>query len=127
MGFILLTFTGTSLTLILHPLHMSTLYRCNRRNKKLKNPILRPETSLRQNKAPVSDKLQQCRKKVYAGGFPVRIPGTVETTTEQNGRCQPQPNLINLSCTQPHGAVVHEDANVVFSDFIQLNIKKTGS
>lgn len=73
-----------------------------KKKTKLKNPILRPETSLRQNKAPVSDKLQQCRKKVYAGGFPVRIPGTVETTTEQNGRCQPQPNWIKLPCTQPH-------------------------
>lgn len=60
MGFILLTFTGTSLTLIFHPLHMSILYRCNR--KKKLNPILRSETSLTENKAPVSDKLQQCRK-----------------------------------------------------------------
>lgn len=33
MGFILLTFTGTSLTLIFHPLHMSILYRCNRKKK----------------------------------------------------------------------------------------------
>lgn len=44
-----------------HPLHMSILYRCNRKKKKL-NPILRSETSLTENKAPVSDKLQQCRK-----------------------------------------------------------------
>lgn len=37
MGFILLTFTGISLTLIFHPLHMSVLYRCNRKKKKSKS------------------------------------------------------------------------------------------
>lgn len=36
MGFIL-TFTGISLTLIFHPLHMSVLYRCNRKKKKSKS------------------------------------------------------------------------------------------
>lgn len=38
MGFILLTFTGTSLTLIFHPLHMSILYRCNRKKKTKSHP-----------------------------------------------------------------------------------------
>lgn len=46
MGFILLTFTGTSLTLIFHPLHMYILYRCHwkyKEQKKRKTGSLRSE------------------------------------------------------------------------------------
>lgn len=45
--------------------YVYTVQMQQKKKKNLKNPILRPETSLRQNKAPVSDKLQQCRKKKF--------------------------------------------------------------
>lgn len=93
-GFILLTFTGTSLTLIFHPLHMSILYRCNRKKKKSNShPPLRDFSHREQSSSQWQASAVQ--KKVHTGRSPVRIPGTVEMTTEQNGSCQLEPNLEN--------------------------------
>lgn len=93
MGFILLTFTGTSLTLIFHPLHMSILYRCNRKEKKNQNPILRSETLSHREQGSSQWQASAVQKKSSHRNSPVRIPGTVDTTTEQNGSCQLEPNL----------------------------------
>lgn len=72
-----------------HPLHMSILYRCNR---KIKIPSSGSETSLIEN-ALQSVTSFSSAEKVHTGRSPVRIPGTVEATTEQNGSCQLEPNL----------------------------------
>lgn len=72
-----------------HPLHMSILYRCNR---KIKIPSSGSETSLIEN-ALQSVTSFSSAEKVHTGKSPVKIPGPVETTTEQNGSCQLEPNL----------------------------------
>lgn len=69
MGFILLTFTGTSLTFNFPPVTYVYTVQMQQKEKKNQNPILRSETSLTENKAPVSDKLQQCRKKFTQEGL----------------------------------------------------------
>lgn len=95
MNFILLTFTGTSLTLILQPLHMSTLYRCSRTKKNLQVPLVCPELGSSQRRASA---VQQ-RNEFDTGGFPVGTPGTVETTAETDGArqspaCLTKPSML---------------------------------
>lgn len=124
MNFILLTFTGTTLTLILHPLHVYTVQmQQNKKNKKQKNnlqvPVVRLERgSSRQRASAVQQKIY-----IYIlfdpGGFPVGTPGTVETTAETDGPRQPQ------TAWQNPPWLLHEDGRTMLMQMWNLQISTT--
>lgn len=123
MNFILLTFTGTSLTLILHLLHMSILYRCNitKKEQNKKTTFKSPWCVL--NGAPIGDELQQCSKKknsLTQEGFLSGPPAQwrrLQRPTALVGHNLPDKILPGCAWGQSHNA----DADVKFADFCKTS------